>query len=141
MIIQQFSRADEAAVIALWNECGLTRSWNDPAKDIAFAMAGPASSILLAEADGKLIGSVMVGHDGHRGAIYYLAVAPTHQRQGLGRKLHDGAVAWLQERGVWKINLMVRSDNVQASGFYEKLGYAHNDVVSFGKLIESGKAK
>ena len=141
MIIRPFNRADEAAVIALWNECGLTRPWNDPAKDIAFAMSGSASSILLAEDDGKLIGCVMVGHDGHRGAIYYLAVAPNYQRQGLGRKLHDAAVAWLQKRGVWKINLMVRFDNVQASGFYQRLGYAQNDVVSFGKLIKGGEGK
>ena len=135
MIIRPFLREDESAVVALWSACGLTRPWNDSAKDIAFAAAGPASTILLAVDGDKIIGSVMLGHDGHRGAIYYFAVDPAHQRQGIGRKLHEAAVIWLREKGVWKINLLVRSENEKVAAFYKSLGYEDQQTLSFGKWL------
>lgn len=135
MIIRQFKPADEIAVIALWTECGLTRPWNDPAKDIAFAVAGPSSTILVAEDADNIMGAVMVGHDGHRGALYYFAVTPSQQGQGLARKLHDAAVEWLRQMGVWKINLLVRGENEKVAAIYEALGYERQNVLSFGKRI------
>jgi ribosomal protein S18 acetylase RimI-like enzyme len=78
---------------------------------------------------------VMVGHDGHRGALYYLSVEPARQRQGLGREMVHAAEQWLAERGVWKINLMIRRENAAARGFYERLGFSGNDVISLGKAI------
>jgi ribosomal protein S18 acetylase RimI-like enzyme len=127
---------DVERVETLWKDCGLTRDWNDPQKDIKFARNGETSTILVGEMDGQLVASVMVGHDGHRGVLYYLAVRPEFQKRGLGRVTHDAAIAWLKERGVWKINLMVRAENSGVAGFYESLGYAVNPVLSFGKRID-----
>ena len=138
MKIRPLQEADGAAVVALWESCGLTRLWNDPYKDINFAMESPNSEILVGEDAGQIIASVMVGHDGHRGAIYYLGVSPQHQKRGLGRAIHDAAAAWLQAKGVWKINLLVRSENTQVLSFYERLGYAPNKVVSLAKPLERG---
>jgi ribosomal protein S18 acetylase RimI-like enzyme len=135
MNIRTLRETDIPAVIALWNECALTRPWNDPEKDIRFALASPASTILVGDEAGQIVSSVMVGHDGHRGAIYYLAVSAARHGKGLSRAMHDAAIAWLQERGVWKINLMVRSENAAVRGFYESLGYVENAVVSFGKQL------
>lgn len=137
MIIRTAAEADFAALAELWAECGLTRAWNDPLQDMAFALQGPASTILVGEEQGSIIASVMAGHDGHRGVLYYLAVKPAHQGQGLGRAMHEAAVQWLRARGVWKINLMVRSENEKVRGFYEGLGYAPNAVISFGKRIDA----
>jgi ribosomal protein S18 acetylase RimI-like enzyme len=127
---------DVENVVSLWRMCSLTRVWNDPYKDIQFAREGKTSTILVGEFDDRLIASVMVGHDGHRGVLYYLAVDPAFQKRGFGRMTHDAAVEWLQQRGVWKINLMVRSENEAIRGFYESLGYAINPVLSFGKRID-----
>ncbi len=136
MIIRQFKQADESAVIALWTECGLTRPWNDPTKDIAFATAGPSSTILVIEETSHILGAVMLGHDGHRGALYYFAIAPSHQGQGLARKLHAAAERWLHQKGVWKINLLVRGENEKVAAIYEALGYERQNVLSFGKKID-----
>jgi ribosomal protein S18 acetylase RimI-like enzyme len=136
VIVRQFKQADEAAVIALWNECGLTRPWNDPAKDIAFAVAGPSSTILVLGDTGDILGAVMVGHDGHRGALYYFGVTPSHQGQGLARKLHEAAERWLREKGVWKINLLVRGENEKVAAIYEAMGYERQNVLSLGKRID-----
>ena len=140
MRIRPLQDADVTAVIALWESCGLTRPWNDPHKDINFAKQNPSSEILVGEDSGQIIASVMVGHDGHRGSIYYLAVSPQHQRRGIGRAIHDAAIAWLQSVGVWKINLMVRLENTQVVSFYEKLGYRPNKVVSLTKTIKPDEA-
>jgi ribosomal protein S18 acetylase RimI-like enzyme len=93
------------------------------------------STILLFREGGAITGAVMVGFDGHRGWVYYLAVHPDQQRRGLGRALMAAAEAWLLGRGAPKIQLMVRDDNAEARGFYEALGYAVQPVVTIGKRL------
>jgi len=127
---------EEDAVIALWKACGLTRPWNDPTRDISFARGKANSEVLVAEENGRLIATVMAGHDGHRGAIYYLAVDPAMQRRGLGRAAVAAAETWLKARGVWKVNLLVRTENSAVLGFYQTLGYEDGGVVSLGRLID-----
>jgi ribosomal protein S18 acetylase RimI-like enzyme len=128
-------RADEA--VALWQASGLTRPWNDPHADLVRALAGPASTVLGAQdVDGSLLGTAMVGHDGHRGWVYYLAVQPELQRTGLGRRLMQASERWLQERGVPKVNLMVRTTNQAVVAFYASLGYVDGDVIVLGKRLD-----
>ncbi len=115
--------AEVPGVIALWEACGLTRPWNDPDNDIAFARAGPASDLLVMVDSEMVIASVMVGHDGHRGIVYYVATHPDYQRKGLGAAAMRAAECWLTQRGVWKLNLLVRAENEAVRTFYEKLGY------------------
>ena len=127
---------DSTSVIALWQACGLTRPWNDPQHDFKFAVEGPSSCVLVLESGEQIVATVMVGHDGHRGAVYYLAVMPDQQRKGFGKLIHEAAVNWLRSKAVWKINLMFRNGNTQVKGFYETLGYEINEVVSLGKRID-----
>jgi ribosomal protein S18 acetylase RimI-like enzyme len=129
--------ADEAEVIGLWQRCGLTRPWNDPAKDIRRKLAEqPELFGVLPGEDGQVTGTVMAGYEGHRGWINYLAVDPSRQGQGLGRQLMDWAEARLRERGCPKINLQVRRGNEAVLAFYAALGYADDNVVSLGKRLE-----
>ncbi|MFO1122707.1 MAG: GNAT family acetyltransferase [Hyphomicrobiales bacterium] len=132
---REIADADVEAVVALWQACGLTRPWNDPYKDISFSRQGADSTILVAEQDGRIIASVMVGHDGHRGMLYYVAVDPSLRRAGLGRAAVRAAEAWLGQRGVWKVNLLVRSENEAVRGFYESLGYEVNPVFCMARKI------
>ena len=128
---------DVGAVIALWKSCGLTRPWNNPEKDIAFARGKPHSDILVGATDGKVVASIMVGHDGHRGSFYYVAVDPKYQHHGIGQALIRAGEEWLKERGVWKVNLLIRQENADVQGFYKRLGYEVNEVMSMGqRLIE-----
>lgn len=127
--------ADAGAVTALWAACGLTRPWNDPLLDFRRAIEGPASVVLILRDGDALVASVMVGHDGHRGWVYYLAVAPNRRGEGLGRAMMDAAEAWLRNRRVPKLQLMVRAGNTVALGFYEALGLERQDVVVLGKFL------
>ncbi len=128
---------DVEEVVALWQRCGLTRPWNDPYKDIDFARAGPTSDVLVACLDGAIVASVMVGHDGHRGMVYYLAIDPGQQGKGYGRQTMAAAEDWLKAHGVWKLNLLVRTENEAVRDFYHSIGYEISDVMCMArKLLE-----
>jgi ribosomal protein S18 acetylase RimI-like enzyme len=126
--------ADDA--VALWQECGLTRPWNDPHADLKRALSGPSSTVLGVVEDGAVAGTAMVGHDGHRGWVYYLAVRPDRRGAGLGRELMRASERWLMQRGVPKVQLMVRTTNAAVVAFYEALGYQDGEVVVLGKFLD-----
>jgi ribosomal protein S18 acetylase RimI-like enzyme len=134
--IRPFEDADEPAVVALWQRCGLTRPWNDPAKDIRRKCAEQPGLFGVMVEGAEVVGTVMAGYEGHRGWINYLAVDPSRQQQGLGRQLMAWSEARLRERGCPKINLQVRRGNEAVLAFYAALGYADDDVVSLGKRLE-----
>nr|WP_294813130.1 GNAT family acetyltransferase [uncultured Sphingomonas sp.] len=136
-LIEAASADDKAAVVALWHACGLTRPWNDPKADFALAQGGAASTVLVAREEG-VAGSVMVGFDGHRGWVYYLAVSPEQRRTGLGRALMAAAEDWLRDRGAPKLQLMVREDNAAALDFYEALGLERQKVAVLGRFLGEG---
>ncbi len=134
--IDHMREGDVDALVALWDATGLTRPWNDPRADIALARRGPHSTILVARDGEAVVGSVMVGHDGHRGWIYYLAVAPSHAKRGLGRGLSAVAEDWLRTRGVPKLMLLVRPENEAVRGFYGALGYVEEPRIVFSKRLD-----
>lgn len=135
MQIRPFRPADESAVVALWQACGLTRPWNDPHRDIARKLTEQPELFLVGEVDGHVVATAMIGFDGHRGWVYYLAVAPACQGRGYGRMLMARAEALLIERGCPKINLQVREGNDAVMAFYAKLGYGRDAAVSLGKRL------
>src|SRR5262245_7976272 len=107
MEIRPFAMADEEAAVALWRRCDLTRPWNDPHRDIRRKVRVRPDLFLVAVVDGAVVGTVMVGYDGHRGWINYLGVDPDHRRRGLGRALMAEAERLLHAEGCPKINLQV----------------------------------
>lgn len=136
MQVRTFTPADGEAVVQLWQDCGLTRPWNDPYKDIARKLSvSPGLFWVGCDADGNIIASIMVGYDGHRGWINYLAVHPAHQRQGHARSLMERAEQVLTEQGCPKLNLQIRAGNESVIAFYESLGYADDRTVSLGKRL------
>jgi ribosomal protein S18 acetylase RimI-like enzyme len=135
MQIRTFQAADESAVVALWDECGLTRPWNDPHKDIARKLAVQPELFLVGVIDAALMASVMAGYEGHRGWMNYLAVAPRLRGRGYGRALVEHVERLLLERGCPKINLQVRASNPEAVAFYRRLGYAQDESISLGKRL------
>ena len=137
MLIRTYQHNDEASVIELWNRCGLTRAWNDPKKDIARKLNIQPEWFLVGVRDDQVIATVMVGYDGHRGWINYLAVDPDHQRAGFGRVLMSEAERILLNFGCPKINLQIRKDNLKAITFYERIGFTDDAVVSYGKRLVS----
>ena len=136
LAIAPIGDTEVAAVVALWQACGLTRPWNDPAADIALARKGSNAVVLIGRGEGAVIATVLVGHDGHRGWVYYLAVDPEHRQRGYGRVMMSAAENWLGERGIEKLQLMVRPDNSAVKDFYQSLGYSEQERIIYAKWLD-----
>jgi ribosomal protein S18 acetylase RimI-like enzyme len=136
LAVADIADADVAAVIALWQACGLTRPWNDPAADIALARRGPSSTILIGRDGGAIVATAMVGHDGHRGWVYYVATDPQLRARGYGRAIMNAAEDWLRAAGIAKLQLMVRRENAKAGAFYQSIGYAEAQTIVFAKWLD-----
>ena len=135
MQIRPYHPDDQQAVVSLWENCGLTRSWNDPRKDIARKLTVQPELFLVGILDGALVASVMAGYEGHRGWANYLAVAPAHRGRGFGRALMQCVEKLLLGMGCPKINIQVRSSNAEVLAFYKSMGYAQDEAVSLGKRL------
>lgn len=120
----------------LWRKCGLIVSPNDPVEDIQKKLEFQPELFYLALLDGKIIGSVMVGYEGHRGWINYLAVLPSYQKKGYGRKLVEKAIEELKKLGCLKVNVQIRKNNASVIGFYEHLGFKDDNVVGLGLRLK-----
>jgi ribosomal protein S18 acetylase RimI-like enzyme len=136
--IRPATENDETEVIGLWRDCGLVTSYNDPSTDFRLARGKTNSDILIAaDPARRLIGSIMVGHDGHRGWLYYVAVDPACRGQGVGRSLVHAAERWLTERGIAKVQLMVRETNMQVVEFYKRIGYDPMPRINMQKWLKA----
>jgi ribosomal protein S18 acetylase RimI-like enzyme len=135
MRIRPFEAADEDAVVALWESCGLVRPWNDPRRDIARKLAVQGELFLVAVDETTVVGTVMAGYDGHRGWINYLGTAPDRRGEGIGRALMAEAERLLLDHGCPKVNLQVRDGNDAALAFYAAIGYTADAAVSLGRRL------
>ncbi|MBF4633197.1 GNAT family acetyltransferase [Agreia pratensis] len=135
MKIRPFALEDTDAVIELWTAAGLVRPWNDPRKDIERKLTVQPELFLVGDADGVVVAAAMVGYDGHRGWVNYLAVSPESRGLEYGRRLMEEAERLLTELGCPKLSLQIRSDNTEVRAFYEHLGYTQDAAVSYGKRL------
>ncbi len=128
--------ADIPAIIALWERCELTRPWNEPHADIVRARGKTNSEVLVGRNGQTIAATVMVGHDGHRGYFYYVAVDPDQRMKGYGRAIIAAAEDWLRERGIEKLQLMVRPGNTHAQAFYETLDFEEQERIIYAKWLD-----
>jgi ribosomal protein S18 acetylase RimI-like enzyme len=135
MHIRPFELPDQPLVVALWEECRLTRPWNDPHKDIARKLAVQPELFLVGVVNEAVIATVMAGYEGHRGWVNYLAVAHAFRGQGFARALMQHVEELLLRRGCPKVSLLVRTSNPEAIDFYRHLGYCQDAAVSLGKRL------
>jgi ribosomal protein S18 acetylase RimI-like enzyme len=133
--VRPIEDADIDPVVQLWTEAGVTRPWNDPRRDIELCRKSSHSTILIGLHAGAIVATVQVGEDGHRGWVYYVAVLPELQGSGMGRRIMQAAEDWLRARGIWKLNLLVRADNLKVIEFYQRLGYRDTSVVCLQKEL------
>jgi len=125
---------DDAA--ALWERCELARPASDPRKDYVRCLRTPNATILVGRLNQAMVATVMVGFDGHRAWIYFLAIDPSIRRRGGARTMMASAEAWARARGAPRLNLMVRESNRAAVTLYEKLGMERQEVLVMGKPLD-----
>jgi len=109
---------------------------NDPSLVIDKKLAVDDRLFFTAVKNGKVIGTIMAGYDGHRGWIYSLAVIPEKRRNKVGTRLLEHAENELGKLGCVKINLQINEYNEIVKEFYLKNGYAVEERISMGKEIQ-----
>ena len=137
MNVRVYRREDRELVVQLWEDCGLVVASNDPRRDIDLKVAAQPDLLFVGESEGDIVATVMVGYDGHRGWINYLATSPNHRRKGLGKMMMQHAESELAKLGCPKINLQIRDGNRSVLKFYESLGYSVEARVSLGKRVDA----
>ena len=138
--VRRYRASDRAAVVELWRRCDLTRPWNNPGLDIDRKTTRDPDGFLVGVIDGAVVTVVMAGYDGHRGWINYLAVDPDRRGAGLGAEIMRAAEQHLARLGCPKVNLQIRTSNIDAVRFYESIGYSMDDVVSMGRRLIDDEA-
>jgi len=136
LTIRPYQAGDRRDVLGLWVECGLVIEANNPERDIERKLGVRPEWFLVGLVGGAVVATCMVGYEGHRGWVNYLAVSPRHRRQGLGSLMMQEAERILSAAGCPKINLQVRTSNGDVLAFYQRIGYIRDDVVSLGKRLE-----
>jgi ribosomal protein S18 acetylase RimI-like enzyme len=133
--IRPYQAGDESAVLNLWQRCGLTDRQSRPVAeaDIERKLQVQPELFLVGTLGTELIATAMAGYDGHRGHLYYLCVCPRHHRQGHGRQMVSQVDRLLRQLGCHRLTLFVACDNLAVTGFYERLGFERNDVISLGR--------
>ena len=135
LVVRPFAESDRTMVVELWRRCDLTRPWNDPDRDIDRKLARDGDLFLVGTVEGAIVATVMAGYDGHRGWVNYLAVDPGRRGERHGATIMRAAEERLIALGCPKINLQIRTSNLDAVRFYESLGYSPDDVVSMGRRL------
>ena len=135
LIIRSFQVSDEPDVIDLWHHCNLVVPQNDPKKDIEMKLQVQPELFFVGVISTRIVSSIMSGYDGHRGWIYYLAVDPDFQQNGIGRRMVEKVEMKLRKLGCSKINLQVRNSNNSVIAFYKHIGFGDDDVIGMGKKL------
>jgi ribosomal protein S18 acetylase RimI-like enzyme len=135
MAIREYKPGDKNTVVKLWKECGLVYPQNNPELDIERKLQVNPELFLVGIIDDKIAATVMGGYEGHRGWANYLAVHPDYQKRNFGRQIMETLEEKLMEMGCPKINLMVRTTNIEAMKFYYRIGYKQDEVVTLSKRL------
>jgi ribosomal protein S18 acetylase RimI-like enzyme len=138
MTIRELRPSDYEDVLALWETAeGVALGPSDTPEQIeAYLLRNPGFSFAAVEG-AELVAAVLCGHDGRRGYIHHLAVAPDHRRRGLGEKLVDRCMAELKRAGIYKCHLFVEAENREALEFWKRTGWTRrDDLEMYSKLPE-----
>jgi ribosomal protein S18 acetylase RimI-like enzyme len=138
LAIRTFRFPDEySMVISLWQRCGpgVNVGASDSREDIRRKLERDPELFLVAEENGRMVGTVIGGFDGRRGMLYHLAVEPDMRGRGIAKALLVEVEQRLRNLGCRKSYLMMIPDN-PAGEFYKNCGWNEMDVRIFSKIID-----
>lgn len=95
-----------------------------------FIKRNPTTSV-VAEVDGKIVGSILCGHDGRRGCLYHVCVHKDYRRQGIGKAMVVYAMEALKAEGVNKVSLIAFTKNDIGNAFWNTIGWTKREDLNY----------
>lgn len=123
IILRRCSEDDIESVLELWRVAEATVGVTDNSHDLRRAINSGASSVIVAQSGGKIVGSIIVTFDGWRGNLYRLTAHPDYRRRGIAHGLVAEAETWLRAQGAKRVSAVVEKDHPLAVGFWESTGF------------------
>lgn len=136
MNIRKYQESDKDSLIELWNTVFPDDPPHNEPSIVIEAKLAVDDLIFVAECGDRLVGACMTGFDGHRGWLYAVAVLKDQRRMGTGAALVKYAMQSLKKIGCIKVNLQIRSTNIEVVAFYSSLGFASEERLSMGAFLE-----
>lgn len=130
MDIRRARPVDAEALLRFWTEAGASLSTTDEVLYVRRAIENPAAALLIAETDGKTVGSILGTFDGWRGNLYRLVVHPQYRRQGIARALVRDIERIFVTWGVRRVTVLVEVDRPWATQFWHAVGYPRDDHIA-----------
>lgn len=142
LVVREMQAHEYPAVMRLWEEAGLPFKplGRDAPERVRGELEAGRAIFLVAEAEGRLVGSVIATHDGRKGWINRLAVLPSFQRRGIAGRLVDEAEAWLMESGIEVVAALIESSNIASLSFFRDIGYLHDPDIEYVSKRKSAEA-
>ena len=136
-MIRQMKIEDFEEVHNLWMEIhgfGI-RSVDDSKEGVErFIRRNPTTS-MVAEKDGKIIGSILCGHDGRRGCLYHVCVQENYRKHGIGQKMVEACLEALKKENINKVNLIAFQKNGVGNRFWRGLGWTYREDVNYYECV------
>lgn len=125
--IRVMTIADFDGICEVWKNHEGTNPVDDSAEGFAKYIRRNPTTSFVAEDNGKIVGTILAGHDGRRGLFHHVSVLPEYQKQGVGKMLVDNAMDALEKEGITKVLLVVFKDNDNGNAFWEHIGFTKRD--------------
>lgn len=125
--IRVMTIADYDGICEVWKYHEGTNPVDDSAEGFAKYIRRNPTTSFVAEDNGKIVGTILAGHDGRRGLFHHVSVLPEYQKKGIGKMLVDNAMDALEKEGITKVLLVVFKDNDNGNGFWEHIGFTKRD--------------
>jgi ribosomal protein S18 acetylase RimI-like enzyme len=131
--LEPMTVADYTAVMALWSGCEGVRASETP-EELDRILDRNPGLCLVARAGGELAGAVLCCHDGRRGYLYHLGVAPPFRRLGIATALVDRCLGQLTQLGIRRCTIFLVAGNRDGEAFWRNHGWRERtDLVAFAK--------
>ena len=121
--IRVMTVSDYDGICEVWENHRGTNPVDDSYDGFAKYLRRNPTTSFVAEDNGKIVGTILAGHDGRRGLFHHVSVLPEYQKQGIGKMLVDNAMEALEKEGITKVLLVVFKDNDNGNAFWEHLGF------------------
>lgn len=128
--IKEMSISDYDEIFAMWqitSKRALSKA--DEREEIERYLNRNKGLSQVAVVDGKIVGTVLAGHDGRRGFIHHMAVMPEYRRNGIAKAMATKAVEKLAEQGIVKTHIFTYCDNSAGQGFWGSIGFEKRDDI------------